>query len=132
MLDVTKTWHLESMTVTLYSGLLETTVILMSKLQTTLSEIMTSQAHEFIRLTSKIRTYMAGSTVVLFEKFITRKFISSNGRIISTKPFVETRIRSYECKFELLDSISDVCLVETIRIYLCKLPCKLLVSLATI
>ena len=72
---------------------------------------------------------MAGCTVVLLEKLISMEFLLGYCRIISAKPFVETRIRSDQSAFELLYRICNVCLGDSIRINLQELPAELPVSL---
>ena len=48
MLDITKSWNLETMTVTLDLSFLITSVIFVCKFEASVSKIMTAESHEFI------------------------------------------------------------------------------------
>ena len=48
MLHIAESRNLETMTVTLLLSLLETSVVLISELETTLCKVMTSEAHQLI------------------------------------------------------------------------------------
>ena len=48
VLDVSKSRHLKTMTVTLQLCLLEATIVLISKFKTAICEIMTSESHQLI------------------------------------------------------------------------------------
>jgi hypothetical protein len=48
VLYITKTWNFETVTVSLMLSLLETSVIFVSQLKTTLSEVVTTKSHKFI------------------------------------------------------------------------------------
>ena len=79
MLHITESRNLETMTVALDLSVLITAVVLVSKLETTVSEIMTAESHKFVRLASEVWTDMACRAIILLEKFISGKFISSQG-----------------------------------------------------
>ena len=129
VLDVAKARHLEAMTVTLETSLLEAAIILNSEFLSPICEVMSAESHEFVRLSAEVVADVACCAVILFEEFITGKFLCCDRLVVAKKPLVEACIRSNESALELLDRVCDVSLGKTVRIYCSESTCKVLVSL---
>ena len=89
VLDVTQTWNLETVTVTLELSLLETAVVLDCEFLSPFCKVMSAESHELIRKTAEVVTHVTCSAVILLEELISRKFISCDCIVISTEPLVE-------------------------------------------
>ena len=89
VLDVAEARNLEAMTVTFELSLLEATIILNCEFLSPVSEVMSAESHELVRLTAEVMSDVACRAVISLEEFISSKFLSGNSLIVTKEPLVE-------------------------------------------
>ena len=102
------------MTITLNTCLLEAAIILLGKLEASIRKVVCMQAHKLVALTTEVRTNVASCAVILLEELVTLLCLLRNGSIITIEILIEGRVGRQQCTLELLNSISNCCLGDTL------------------